>query len=528
MNDQFRNFFNALKGTDVGTKVVIALSSVAMIAAIAVVGMVSNEKHYEVVWSDLTEVKATRISTALALKGIDFRTQFGDSKAIILVASNEVMKANQAAYEDGAVTGVEKGILSANSSSGVFDGQGEREQKLLAAQWSHTELMLETLNAIVEAKIMTSMGSATARGASPRSGSVTIQTAGGVALTREEGQRIADTVIHSLAVDPKLLTITDTNGRSVYTPADENDANGSLAASFTQEQDSSLATKVNEILRMRYGPNLVNVASNSTFDFTQSSTTKHELLKSVKTFESTVSTSTPAGGSSSNSGAGGAAGTAANIPTGVDEWGDGSAGLSGGSGGSSNSTSEESETKFIPSYQDTFETKNQPTLVRRHISVGIDKSLAEFKDDIDASIKTLVGYDDERGDTYSSTAATPFFVPEIPEGMDALAPVLPESGMGVDFLIEKGVEIVSAIAFIFLLLKGMKSVKGSSALATTAATASGGKIKMSPGGSPMPEMEIEPEMLARAQVDDLVKNNPERVAQILSNWVVEDRNAVNS
>jgi flagellar biosynthesis/type III secretory pathway M-ring protein FliF/YscJ len=44
----------------------------------------------------------------------------------------------------------------------------------------------------------------------------------------------------------------------------------------------------------------------------------------------------------------------------------------------------------------------------------------------------------------------------------------------------------------------------------------------------MPEIEIAPEQLARAQVDDLVKNNPERVAQILSNWVVEDRNAVNS
>jgi flagellar biosynthesis/type III secretory pathway M-ring protein FliF/YscJ len=44
----------------------------------------------------------------------------------------------------------------------------------------------------------------------------------------------------------------------------------------------------------------------------------------------------------------------------------------------------------------------------------------------------------------------------------------------------------------------------------------------------LPPIEIAPEQLARAQVEDMVKNNPERVAQILSNWVIEDRNTVNS
>ena len=86
---------------------------------------------------------------------------------------------------------------------------------------------------------------------------------------------------------------------------------------------------------------------------------------------------------------------------------------------------------------------------------------------------------------------------------------------------------VSAIAFIALLLKGLKSAKGSGSAATSAGTSIGSKA-FSADGTVMADVEIAPEQLARAQVEDMVKNNPERVAQILSNWVVEDRNTVNS
>ncbi|MBC8451334.1 MAG: hypothetical protein H8D72_01360 [Planctomycetes bacterium] len=96
----------------------------------------------------------------------------------------------------------------------------------------------------------------------------------------------------------------------------------------------------------------------------------------------------------------------------------------------------------------------------------------------------------------------------------------------MDMLIENAIELVTALAFIFLLLKGLKSTKGKKAAAATAAegTRSSG-VPGSPGSAPI---EISPEALARAQVEDLVQNNPERVAQILSNWVVEDRSPIKS
>jgi flagellar M-ring protein FliF len=527
MNNQFRKFFNALKGTDVGTQVVIAMSSVAMLAAIAVVGMVSSETHFEVVWSDLSETEAGRVSTALANKGVEFRQQRSDSKVVIVVASNEVSAAHQAAAEEGAIIGMEKGIFAASSAGGVFDGAGARSQKLEAAQWSQAEKMLEVLDFVTEALIQCSLNdSASSRNRRPKSGSVTIRTVGGIALTEEEGQRVAKTVINALGVDPDLLTIMDTNGRSVYTPKDENDVAGSLAVNFQREHDLVLAGKVQRAVDKRYGPNKVDIVVNSTFDFTQSTISRHEPLKAVKLSERSLITSTPSG---INGNAGGIPGTTSNTPIGPDKWGDDPADISAVAGASPNSTTEEKESKSAIGYLDSLSTSTQPKLTLLSISVGIDSELAAIKESIDADVKAMVGFDEARGDTFSSSAETAFYVPEIPEGSEGLTPVMSEQGLDTNFLIEKGVEIVSALAFIILLLKGFKSAKGSSVGASTVSTNSSGfPITIGGDGTPMPEIEIAPEQLARAQVDDLVKNNPERVAQILSNWVVEDRNAVNS
>jgi flagellar biosynthesis/type III secretory pathway M-ring protein FliF/YscJ len=172
---------------------------------------------------------------------------------------------------------------------------------------------------------------------------------------------------------------------------------------------------------------------------------------------------------------------------------------------------------------------SQPTIKQRSISVSIDESLLAKQLDIDKQVQRMAAYDQARGDSYDSTTL-PFFVPEIPEVVESDA-VPTGGGLSTDFLIDKGVEIVSAIAFLFLLLKGLKSAKGGRpAAAQVAAGQVAGTLltPLSPDGVPLPPIEIAPEQLARAQVEDMVKNNPERVAQILSNWVIEDRNTVNS
>ncbi|MFT5829459.1 MAG: flagellar biosynthesis/type III secretory pathway M-ring protein FliF/YscJ [Bacteroidia bacterium] len=531
MNDQFRNFFEALKATDIGTKVVIAMSSVAMIAALAVVGLVSNDSHYEVVWPDLTKAEAARVSSALATRGIDFRQQYDKSKVTIVVNSTEVLKAEQAAAESGAIVGREKGILAAGSGGGVFDGAGERNQKLMAARWSQTELLLESLDFVDDANLQSLLQTGTSlRGAGPTSAAVVLATAGGIALSKEEGQRIASTVINSLGIDPKRLTIMDTNGRAVYSPEDESGQADAAGLDFQRTYDQNLESDVNNELASIFGPNKVKVSVHSVFDFKQETRSKHEYLKAVPNSERTLTTETPVGGSSSSGGAGGLAGTASNTPNGEDDWGENSAAVSGASSAVQMSKTEDKESTSNVGYEDSVVISTQPKLVRLSVSVFYDESLAADQAKIDSNVKSMVGYVDDkkiRADTYNS-APFAFYVPEIPEGAVEEAVPLPQSGgMTTGFLIEKGVEIVSALAFVILLLKGLKSSKGSITGATSRSSTTGSTSTASDGAI-MADVEIAPEQLARAQVEDMVKNNPERVAQILSNWVVEDRNTVKS
>jgi len=90
-----------------------------------------------------------------------------------------------------------------------------------------------------------------------------------------------------------------------------------------------------------------------------------------------------------------------------------------------------------------------------------------------------------------------------------------ETESGVMVLVEKymqrGVEILVALVFIILLLKSLKGAKTSSK-ARGAARAQAAAA----------EAEIDPELLARAQVEDLLRADPERVGEILSAWVRDE------
>jgi flagellar biosynthesis/type III secretory pathway M-ring protein FliF/YscJ len=529
MNEQFRSFFDALRATDVGTKIVIGMSSVAMVAAIAVVAMVSNDSHYEVMWPDLSSAEAARVSQALALKGIDFHTQRADGTVVIMVASDETGRANLAAYESGAITGIEKGILAGGADmGGVFDGADARNMKLQAAFWSQTEAILQEFEFVESARLQVFGGSSKSGGSRVKpSASVVLTTLGGVTLSKAEGQSVANVIIHSLGIDPTRLTVTDQNGYSAYTPQDKNDASGEKASDYQRGQDEYLIANAMQRLTTRYGPNKVDVFVLSDYDFSLETKNTHTPTKGAKNSERLLKTETPVGGSSYTNG-GGVAGTASNTASGVDQWTD--AGTSGPTGGADvpMSTTTDSEFTSIPGYETVTFVKMQPKLMHRAISVGIDESLKDNQADIDAMVQALVGYDVEREDSYVSKVSL-FPVLEVPAPGELGGEALPEaSGMDTNFLIERGVEIVSAIAFIFLLLKGLKNAKGSATAGEQRSAGANASPVYAADGTSVPDIEIAPEQLARAQVDDLVKNNPERVAAILSNWVVEDRNTVNS
>ena len=78
----------------------------------------------------------------------------------------------------------------------------------------------------------------------------------------------------------------------------------------------------------------------------------------------------------------------------------------------------------------------------------------------------------------------------------------------METLLRRGVEIVTALVFLALLFKSLRS--SSKAADEDSAVAK-------------PEDGIDPELLARAHVEELLKSDPEKIGSILSSWARDER-----
>jgi len=89
-------------------------------------------------------------------------------------------------------------------------------------------------------------------------------------------------------------------------------------------------------------------------------------------------------------------------------------------------------------------------------------------------------------------------------------------------VLQRGVEIAAALVFALLLLSSLRGSKRSAAAAAPAgdgATAGHTTARVPVGGPGEPM--VDPETLARAQIEELVRSDPRRVGEILSRWAGE-------
>ena len=542
MNDQLSNFFEAMKATDIGTKVVIAISAVALIGAIAVVGVVSNEEHFEVAFAGLTDGQFAAVSAAIAQAGIDMETYRGDGRSSILTRKSDIYKAKGAAFLASAISVQDKGILgNKGGTASVFAGMAEREQITREKEMSEIEKTIEELDFVTRAElVMPKTNPSALRASKKESVSMVVRTVGGRELSGQESASLAKMLQGALDIPMEKIVITDQAGRLIHGGVTE-DASGidGRALEMQREYNRLEEERINAFLAKVYGIDKARVMVSSEFDFTQSTVISRQSGKPVTISERKLTTNTPLGSTANDGNGGGIAGASSNVASSGDNWDDPNAAVVTGANGSAvpaSAKTEETETaSFIPTI-DTTEIHNQPRLKRLSISLTLDDSLAGKMNAIGDSVKAMLSFDETRNDTFNAitTAIEPTPVIEAPDAPEGEAMPEEGGGMATETLIENGVEIVSAMAFIFLLLKGLKgskkTVQGSAAAAAAGTKATKGAKRGDLAGIPdgAGPAEVSPEVLARAQVDDLVQNNPERVAQILSNWVVEGRSPVKS
>ena len=511
MNELIKNLIEQLKGTGGGPKAVAALVGLAVLVVVGAAAVIGNRPDYQLAFSDLSDHDFAAVNKALSEAGIPFDVSQPPAPFSVYVDEDERPSAYMAVYGAGALDKPLKGILSESGVASVFNSAEERQQGVRKREWEEMEKMLEVLDFVLSARVRTSPGTVSPLAglhAPPTTASVTLRIVNDALLSRDQSETVANLVSRGLGVAKKHLIISDQTGFSLYDGAAELDEGRDVRDLLAHQAayDSRTTNRANEVLRDILGPDKARVTISSEWDYDQRTTRtetpvgKGALVSETKsTSERPLSeTSFEAAGVASNvalSGADPAAGTRPDTPP---------------SDPPVEKTSEERR-EYRPTITTEEKVRFVPTLKRLSVAFFVDQSIdaAEIAD-LEEAIKTAVGFDAQRDDF--NRVVLPFFTDDASDDTESAATVTPtdESNPLIETLLRRGVEIATALVFVVLLLKSLRtSAKRAPQMAAAAETAAA--------------EEVDPELLARAQVEELLRSDPERVGEILSSWARSER-----
>jgi flagellar biosynthesis/type III secretory pathway M-ring protein FliF/YscJ len=297
-------------------------------------------------------------------------------------------------------------------------------------------------------------------------------------------------------IPPENLIISDHTGRSLHDPAasQEEHSSAGLIAQAAQ-YDRELAAKANEALSLAFGPHMAYLTVVSDWDFDQSTTIEELVDPSRRAAVTEELTSTKTTGEGAGSATGGPTGVASNVDQ-----------PPAAAAPAASESSSKDERKVFETSQTTMHRVHRTPMLRRlSVSLFLDESLAERSAEVEALAKSVVGFvqNEKRQDQLASLVA--------PLGtVNAPAEEKPDEGGGLSptltLLLERGVEIAAALFFLLILAKSLRAPKAASERAL------------------VPQHPADPdlELLARAQVEELVRTDPDRVSAILSRWAEQE------
>lgn len=500
MNELLTKFLEALKGTSAGTKLVAVLSACSLAVVLGLGAMVSNKPAFHPAFYGLDDHDVATVSAALAAGKIPFEVSGTGNTFTVSVDEDDRRSAYATVYGAGALDKPLRGILSEGGIASVFNSAEERRQGVRKREWDETELILEELDFVVSAKVRTSEGRTSPIDRNPhsKSAAVTLRTRGD--LTREQQSTVALIVSKGLGIERENIVISDQEGRALFDG--QEDSTDAMDAKDVREYeaayDERLAARANEVLEAVLGKNKARVVV--TTDWThEQSTVRTESATGTggvlleETTNTTEGASVPVGG---------VAGVGSNVAL---------SGTSGGSAVPAGTPEKSAETtrKYAPTMTREERVSIIPKVKRMSVALFLDTSVAEDKiPELEKSVQAAVGFDVVRGDVFQRSALE-FHAPE-----NADAPAEDDSGGGpnpmMEVLLRRGVEIATAIVFLALFLKTLKSAKA----------ADSGDV---PGTAEATgDSELDAELLARASVEELLQSDPDRVGEILSEWARGD------
>jgi flagellar M-ring protein FliF len=506
MKQAAARLLNELRNASGTTKAVLlaACGLLAVVAAFATYN--ATTPHFVLLYSELDAAACAKIQAALAGAGIRFRVSQPPGPFVVHVdESHEYAAKNAVALSDALAPRPYGIVTDSGGASSVFMTAAEREQASMKRAWQEMERQLEELSFVSRATVTTSMPAASAfRARDPLTVSVALILKNGAELSRLQAETVAKLVRFRFGVPSENVVIADQNARTVFDGTDEE---SSFSATDLIDQklrdEREREDKANRLLEQMFGPENATVTVQTEWTYVEVERVSETLDPENKVVVSQTKSSskTPSG---ADPDVGGAAGMN------VDPASQAPATPAPASKSEVASTQDETKTTRVGSRTEHLVDRT-PKLERLSVSLVVDESLASKLAGLESIVKDAVGFDAERGDSFSSYAHPFAGIPRDSDGK-----VLPSSetpppaplNPALELLLERGVEIVTALAFVVLLLRALKR-------------AGSAEKKAASKGAAVAER-VDPEALAKAKIDELLASEPERVGEILSRWVEEE------
>ena len=529
MTTDFQSLLSEITKAPLKAKVTAALALLAVVGVLAVAGTVARRPHFVTLYSGLGDVERVAVEKALAEAGVRFRSSNPPGPHVIYVDESAFDRAQIAVALAEALKRAPSGINAAeNGTSTLFMSSLERQQNMLKREWQETENLLQQLDYVTRATVTTSVpDSSPLRKREPLTVSVALKLRSSSALSESQAETVAKLVRFRFGVPAENVIISDQSGHILFDSGREEEGHDPRTLlEHAADYDRELAAKVNESLSIAFGARKALVTVTSEWNHDMTTTVEQRLDPETVVLSSEKSeTKTPQG---TGPEVGGPAGTASNV---LDGFGVDNAAIPGapapGGGGLAETNDEKSVFEAGRSTTQTVSTA--PRLARLSVSLVIDESLAEKRAEIMDVVKAAVGFDPDRDDVLGVSTSTfgggeTSSAAEGEEGEEAAAPAEPSPAM--ELLFTRGVEIVAALAFVVMLFLSLKSGKKANKVAAASGEAGAAK-GASPGaagasGLDFPDEEIDPVLLARTQIEEIVRTDPRRVGEILSRWANDE------
>jgi len=497
------------------TRVVLAAGALLAVAIAGGAAYRAAHPSMVLLYSDLDSEQFAAVQGAIAGKSIRFETSQPPGPYSIWVERGRRYEALHATALDSALVSDPRGITTTSAgTSSVFLSSGERQQQMLKRMWGEVEQMLEVFPFVGKAKVASSVPNTSSfvRSAPPTV-SVVLKLLGTDRLDREQSDMVAQVVRFSFNVPVENVAISDQHGRRLFDGS--RDMGMSEILAHQEEFDRKRTARVQDFLDRVYGPGVVGASVHGEWTYERIESVDESIDPSTKVplSEVTVDTETPqvpAGGLAGV--AGGPTGTASNV--------DPVTSLPAADTAPPATTSESTKS-YAVGRSTTHRLQDAPVLKRLTVTVFLDQSLADQGARIEQAIKDLAGFDESRSDKFSLVTTTFQGLDRDADGQPLeREPVeLPEPlDPRLTLLVERGVEIASALGFLIVLLLSLRRSKRTRREHARAAAV---EARESAAEVELPD----PEAVARARVEKLVKEDPEKVSALLSRWA-RDRSTV--